>query len=151
MRNATRNGVDERQVPFMDVADLALEHGHVVCRGQVIEINDEWQGVGFVKEEFVVVVFLDHVRDFVVVAVHVGSLPPVVLCLVFPGRVNGHGCRQNRGHHQTKTQHAEDGSLHWNRSVDTQRLEGFQSIGVMVSVRWSNHCVKMPTAGVLNG
>ena len=60
----------------MQVANLALEHGHVFCCGFMVKVNDEGQGVGFVKEEFMVVVLLYHITDFVVVSVHVGIVPP---------------------------------------------------------------------------
>ena len=85
MWDSTGNSVDEREVPLVHVANLALEHRYVLLRWFVVKINDDWQGVGCVKEEFVVVVFLNHVRNFVVVAVHVCPLPPVFVGLYLTG------------------------------------------------------------------
>ena len=76
VRDSPGNGIDEREFPFVDVPDLSLEHGNVLLRGGVVKVNDERQRVGFVQKQRVVVVFLHHVGNLVVVLVHVGGLPP---------------------------------------------------------------------------
>ena len=93
--NPTRNSVDEWKVPFVFVANLTLEHGHVFCCGLVVKVNNKGQGVSIVKEEFVVVVLLNHVGDFVLISVHIGRVPP----FSFPNIGGLVGRRLNRDCH----------------------------------------------------
>ena len=151
MRHSTRNSVDEREIPFVDIADLSLQHRHVVRRGFVVKVNDEGQRVGLVEEEFVVVVLFDHVADLVVVSVHAGVVPPRFFGWLVGRRMDGNSHGQGRGQHQTKTQQTEHGSLHRNRSVASERLEGFQGIGLAATFPRLQSPGKIDPNPALNG
>ena len=76
-----------------------------------------------------VVVFLNHVGNLVVVLVHVGGFPPCIFTIGF-GRLMNRGSRgQQRCKHQKKAKHAEEWTLHGNLSVLRHSKEGFQFIG----------------------
>ena len=76
MRDTTCNGIDKRKVPLMNVVDLTLQHGDIGFGRRVVKVHNERKGVGFVQEKWVVVVFLNHIGNLVVVLVHVRRVPP---------------------------------------------------------------------------
>ena len=129
VRDAAGDGVDERQVPLVDVPDLSLEHGDVLLGWRVVEINDQRECVGLVQKQGMVVVFLDHVGNLVVVLVHVRGFPPCFSTIGCCGLMNRCSRGQQWCKHQKKAKHAEEWTLHENLSVLLHSKEGFQFIG----------------------
>ena len=76
VRDSTCDGIDKRKVPLMNVVDLTLQHGDIGLGRRVVKVHDERKGVRFVQEERMVVVFLNHIGNLVVVLVHVRRVPP---------------------------------------------------------------------------
>ena len=60
----------------MNVVDLTLQHGDIGLGRRVVKVHDERKRVRFVQEERMVVVFLNHIGNLVVVLVHVRGVPP---------------------------------------------------------------------------
>ena len=83
--DASRNCVDQGEMPLVKVAHLTREHGDVLLGGRMVKVDDEGQRVGLIQEQRMVVVFFHHVSDFIVVFVHRSRVPPSILARIWLG------------------------------------------------------------------
>ena len=87
--NSPSNRIDVLERPLVLEADFSLKHGNVRFSRRVVKVDDEREGVGFVQKQRMVVVFLNHVANPVLVTVNRRVDPPTDLFSIIRTGMDG--------------------------------------------------------------